>query len=323
MNSNSYNFYLTRITDFFLFSEIVCGICGNYLLFKVYSRKNLTKNSFSIYFRCMAIVDFAILLHSFTYLLGTAFDLDLHQQSDLLCKTLDLPIYILPPVSAYLLVLLSLDRLLKIKFPNRFLFFYKQKFQIASISMLFVYNVAFYCQLAWGRQLQPTIITNSTTNTSIIEFTCQDLSEAKLVYKMDLFNSAIVPFVLMTLISTSIIVIVVRSRLKINSLSSLSSSSRISTKDKKFAITTIILNLAFLVFNLPVEVLLVFGGGLEPDLYNLIYYILNTLYYWNYANDFYIQIGVNSLFRNEFLSTFGLRPNGLTQGGTMQTLSGT
>lgn len=127
MNIIRIKFYVDRFTDYFLFLVLLFGIIGNFLSYKIYARQALNKNSFAIYFKVISIVDLFIVFHSFTYLLDTVFYYNLLTKLELFCKTLDYTVYVLSPVSGYLLVIVSFDRFMKIKYPKRFSIFFQKK----------------------------------------------------------------------------------------------------------------------------------------------------------------------------------------------------
>lgn len=65
-------------------------------------------------------------------------------------------------------------------------------------------------------------------------------------------------------------------------------------RDFKFGFTIIITNIVFLILNTPVSIYFILGISIELA--------LKMVYYFYYAIEFYLQIAVNSLVRNEFLS---------------------
>jgi hypothetical protein len=78
-------------------------------------------------------------------------------------------------------------------------------------------------------------------------------------------------------------------------------------RDIKFAITTILLNLTFLIlvglveiFNLLSNTMLLLGA----DIFDLWVHITLQPYYLYYASGFYVQFAVNSLFRSAFVGIF-------------------
>jgi hypothetical protein len=142
---------------------------------------------------------------------------------------------------------------------------------------------------------------------------CLVLNE-NLLSIMDLINSTILPFFLMTLFSVLTIKAVFDSRSKIrrtvldpriaainaNIISSNFDTSR--KRDIKFAITSILLNLIFLIFNAPYSSFyFIVRNILNQDGYGWIYvrFIL-LLSYVNHSSVLFMNLIVNNQFKEEF-----------------------
>ena len=122
---------------------------------------------------------------------------------------------------------------------------------------------------------------------------------------MDLVNRVVIPFVLMTIFTIILIDFIFQSRKRIHQKNYSSKQNRNFQKDIKFAITSIALNVVYVLFNLPVSIFLIL-----PNYYlYLTYPALLFLFYSSYAVNFYIILITNSLIRNEFLILIKLRNN--------------
>jgi hypothetical protein len=144
------SFYVNQVTFFLLFLTFFVGIVGNILSFKVFSTPNLSRQSFSLYFRVMALNDLAISVLTLGFIVIYVFEFNFKNVDFLLCTTYDYISYVLSPVSAYLLVTISIDRFVKIKFQNRLSFLFKRSVQITLISSIYVYNMIFYNGFYWN-----------------------------------------------------------------------------------------------------------------------------------------------------------------------------
>jgi hypothetical protein len=85
-------------------------------------------------------------------------------------------------------------------------------------------------------------------------------------------------------------------------------SNNTKSRDRKFAFTTVALNFIFLILNLPIAVYGQLTTSLEPNLDLILTFIFEILWYLYYASGFYVQIIVNSTFRNELFALFKLQP---------------
>jgi hypothetical protein len=72
-----------------------------------------------------------------------------------------------------------------------------------------------------------------------------------------------------------------------------------------FAISSLLMNLLFLILVFPLEIDLFLDYYNHYDLYNILYYI----YYISYAVNFYVLLLTNSLFRTEFFSILFRKTN--------------
>lgn len=120
---------------------------------------------------------------------------------------------------------------------------------------------------------------------------------------MDFFNSTIVPFLIMIILSISLIRCVKASRLRLKSSNTRGDAQL--RRDNRFAVMVVSLNLLFLVLNLPILIDDILG--VETDVDRIFDYFCEVLYFLYYAINFYIQLIVNSDFRHEALKLFRLK----------------
>lgn len=120
---------------------------------------------------------------------------------------------------------------------------------------------------------------------------------------IDFFNSTIVPFILMIVISIALILSVRASRARVGKLSRASSSTQ-SRRDARFAISAVTLNVIFLVLNLPIVIVDLIGINNSNRVFTCLAYVL---YYLYYAIGFYVLVAVNRQFRREFSKLLNLR----------------
>ncbi len=119
---------------------------------------------------------------------------------------------------------------------------------------------------------------------------------------MDLANRVVVPFLLMIIFTCLLIDYIFQSRRKIRHKNK-SKDIKKTIKDIKFAVTSVALNVMFVLFNLPVS-LVIFSPAYYQNFPSL---ICLYIFYGGYAANFYILFLTNSLFRNETFMLFKLR----------------
>ena len=283
---------------------LVIGAIGNVFSFITFSRNKFRKTSFSLYFRVLAICDTFTLLYTINDMQNELFGIDLQNSSHFWCKTTNYWQYSVAPVSGWLLVVISMERMLNIIRPNKFLFMKNKKTQALICCLNFAYNFIFYIPMIVYKDYQEQEAQNDTNSTEIV-YECVDLEEETIVFWLDLFNSTLLPFLMMA-ISTSITVSrIFKSRSKANAENKHSNakSYKLKQRDIKFAVTSVVLNVLFFVFNLPVCVFYLVNNyiTLEDVDASLVYSITLFCYYLNFSVVFYVNLMSNHFFRHELL----------------------
>jgi hypothetical protein len=270
----------------------ILGFFGNVLSLIVFSQKRFKNTLFDVYFRALNLIySFTITYTLFDYF-NYQFNVNIQTISWSFCHFNLYLIYSIAPVAAWLLVVISFDRMLSTKYPSRYLMRKNKKIQILICVFLLIFNLIYYMPMAVYQNYEETY--NNLTNMTDVRCT---LDDSGIVYWMDLFNSTLIPFIFMTAFSTLTVRHLFKSRLNI--------SNRINQKDYRFAITSISMNVCFFVLNSPIVIVpLIFNYVvIDSKLYDLFYVISIIPYYIDFGLIFYINIFVNSLFRQQFYET--------------------
>ena len=204
-----------------------------------------------------------------------------------------------------LLVYISVEKLISIKFTRKRHFLRSHNTQlvyfisVTAFSCLFYLPVAFFYDIATYTVSFDNNSTNSTKNTTVTMCSFVDLSSQTIVSIMDLVNRVLVPFFLMTTFTILLLQTIFKSRNR--SLANYKTrQNKLFKRDIKFAISSIILNVIYLIFHLPLSIYVFF-----PDYFSDLYYMFDIyLLYACYSINFYLIFVSNSLFRREFLAMF-------------------
>lgn len=304
---------ISKYIDWFLLGLFIMGSIGNICLFIVYSSKTLRKLSIAIYFRIISIINVLIAIFAANMFIEGKFNIYIFNESKLLCKVLYNLEYILGPISSWLQVIVSFDRLLSIVFLSKISTLNKLNFQISIISTIFLANISFYLFTLFDTDLiNNVILNNSSDMMNISTIQCSLVHYNDLLNWMDLSN-VFASFVAMSFASAVTIVFIFRSRSRLN----LNSSCR-SKRDVKFAITSILLNLFYLLTNAPYSLYYSIFYRLSASSSTSAYTNINSgsgkfmnlitslLWYFYYCFNFYLQLIVNSLVRREFLKMLAI-----------------
>jgi hypothetical protein len=272
------------------------GLFINSLSFMIFSRKRFNKTIFSTYMRCFILIQTLNLILPINRFLELNLNLYFSRISNFCCKLRNVFSHLFLANSAWLLAVISFDRYLSVSYPNRYLFRKKVKFQVITCFCVIAFNFSTLSP-TWLYYLNETNITNQ----SMIPSTC--VSPSNWLDTLELFQLSINPFFFMILFTFLTIKNVFKSRNKINQKTNGQSTSK--QNDRKFVISSIAINICFLILNFPhfflkiiKEYTKLFNNS--KDLLALLQAIFLFLLYINLISTFLVQYLVNSIFKSEF-----------------------
>jgi hypothetical protein len=282
-------------------SLLVLGLIGNFGFMLVYSQKRFRNFSFRFIFIILSIFDSIYLIFNMgidclNYLLNW----DIKNKSAVSCVLIDYFGYFLGPISPWIIVYVSFERLVSISpMLHRFNKMKKKQCQIAYIVLVAMFNVVYYLPVL-------LVLNKDDQSLNITIFDCEELN-INIVY-MDLFLSTVIPAFLM-LFSTAMIIFSIFNSTNRMAKHGVAKIKRRIRKDIKFSITSIFLNVVFIILNLPLCVIYLDADNFDKN--NLNYIVSLYLFYCTYAINFYLFLVVNSSFRNEFLKLIHLKHSNL------------
>lgn len=155
--------------------------------------------------------------------------------------------------------------------------------------------------------LKAETITIYGPNSTIIAYYCQilDPNYYKAFELIFLIDSCVVPFSIMFASTCVIMKTLVSSRRRMEAHENREMRER-RTKDLKFALTSIALDILNVVFQIPFAITFALNFP-DTDHFILYYIIVIYLYDLNFSIRFFTYIASNSLFRNEILVILRLR----------------
>jgi hypothetical protein len=265
------------------------GLFGNIVSLLIYSKKRFQNTFFNVYFRFLNIVYLCSLSYIIIDFLNYQFGSNLETISVYSCKIVYYYFYILAPNGSWILVVVSLNSMLSVLYPTKFKSFRTNKrIQLAICIFLLVFNIFYYIEVPVLQKFIQEESFDKETNLTHMDSNCESNN---IIYWMDLANSTCVPSILMILFTTMTLTHLFKSRFKI------------SKRDIKFALFCILLNISFLMFNLPIILYGLFNNYLimDEELSNLLYVVTVLPYYVKFTDVFYISLIVNISFRKEFI----------------------
>ena len=292
-------FILLRIIIVYSFPVIsFIGFITNIISFVIFSRKRFENTIFSTYFRFYLVFEIINPIFPINKMFELNFEMYFGLISDFCCKLRRFFSNYNASNTPWFLVIISLDRFLSITYPTRFLLRKKPIFQILISFFIIGINFVLYTPF-WFYHLRQNI-KNKTNQTSIISYEC--FSPITWLKFINLVQEFVIPFCLMSLFTFLTIRTVFNSR-----KSSSNNSSVAKSKDMKFAISSITINILFLLSNLPYLIVIVLKDysnlfANQADLYNLCYSLSFLFFYFNLTITFFANYISNSMFKKEFIT---------------------
>lgn len=288
--------FLLNMSRYSNFLAATAGIIANIISFKVFTREKFKKTSFSVYYQSLAISDSISLLWVYIAFCADRYRLNL-LTTVFLCKYFRTQTHVGRGISSWLLTLISLDRVISLIFPKRFLFLTKKKIQLMVVGCITAYHVLFNIPLLIEMVYIETFVFDSFGNLTTKQISCLDPANDALIWIVRT-NTRIIPFVIMLILTVLTVGLIVRSCRKLESKAVKSENLSINS-DTKFAITSIVFNVLFIVLNLPVFILDFLK--LDDDLSLVLRNVFNVFYHTSFAMNFFVNLLTNTIFRDEFL----------------------
>lgn len=291
-----------RILSGLRLGTILIGIIGNILIFVIYSRPVFKNNSISIYSRALALVESGTIINLIYEYGTTFFNYFIGNHSDLGCILFYYIGISTASSSGWILVALSIDKLLSIRKPGKSSFFKQRSFHYMVVLSIVLINLLLFIEIPIYLRLELRF--NATNRTGII-WICDSASLpfARFVNSASLIEGNIVPFLIMFL--TSIISIRLIRKSSQNVSKYLTRRNSRQRSDMKFAITSISFNFMFILLRLPfivVAVLMSFSHGVS--IFSLEVELTYLVYFMSYSSGIVVHFLSNNLFRREFYQAF-------------------
>jgi hypothetical protein len=282
------------------------GLIGNFTTFLIFSRKKFKLLKTTIYFKFLNITESITLSISVIDYLNFQFGISLLNVSRPFCKLTYYVLYMFSPVSGWILVILSLDRLLSTKYPSKLLIRNKKQIKLLICGCVVLFNMIYYMPMAIFSDFKQVDLNDSLNNISnhkVFINECITGDSLGICDWMDLLNSSIIPFVFMTLFTIKALQTLFESRRKtrIVSTSTTQGFQSIRKRDIRYAFTLLIFNFCFITLNLPVVAfyLIVRYVEINESLAKFFNLFTSLLFYSYFGLFFYLNLMINSVFRNE------------------------
>lgn len=208
--------------------------------------------------------------------------------------------YVLDAISPYLLVYISVEKYISITYQAKSSILRSKRNQLIFLTLLVTFNGLLYIEVPFYYDvIKQDLNFSNQTVTSVYKCTFLSYSEQLTSSYIDLVNRLMVPLALMVCFSSLLISAIFKSRRRVASSSSNENTQL--KRDVRFAVTSFSMNLLFFILNMPVSLIYFFPDAIGS---NIVYFSTFYFYFISYAINFYIMIGTNRLFRQEFFSLY-------------------
>ena len=275
---------------------IAIGFIGQVFSIIIFSKKTFRNNSISTYCIALSVNELFALLKFATNIGNIAFNANIIDQSDALCKLLSYIPVVYFAVQPCIMVAFSIDKLLSMKM-NSIAMLKKKWFQWSVVFGLVLFNILLYL-------VMPILI--KRRNIAAVGFICDatTIGFFSTFMIMVVLETCIIPFIIMITSSILTIRLLIKSRKSVERNGNLANQDR-KSRDRKYAVSSVAFNVMFLFFKTPITIyyiLLAFYYYHDVYFYN----IAVLLDYLNSSSFFFIHLVTNSLFRREFLALIRL-----------------
>lgn len=286
----------------------IVGSIASLLTFCVFSRKRFQNLSFSFYAKIMSLSDLFVLVNSMRHWSKLILNFDINSISTILCKFAEYSAYCFSSISVWLLALITFDRFITIIYPTRYGIFKKKCFQTILVMIIFICSHLLYLRIPLDNNLAILVSNDSNSNQTNVSLIRCELEKftVDMINWLHLVNILVVILVLNNVLTTALIVSVLRSRgktfISLNDAAGISKIKKRERRDRKFAMNSIMLNLTCLVFKMPFLVieLILFYVNLDYYLEETMFNIGVTFWIMDNGSAFFVNILTNSIFKEEF-----------------------
>ena len=279
----------------------VLGIIGNLLVIIVFMRQSLRKYSYSFYCQMKAFADIVVLLFGLRNWANFFFDANLELVSEFLCVIGQFMPFMAGAFALGILVLISLDRVLTVIYPNRFKWLKKRWFQVMIVFVIAIYTIGLNLVLPLNTRYAVFQVRNRTVIFCMVPQAISNLQSW-------LRNGNILLIILgiNNFLNIKLVKYIVSSRKRV---ANNSQASRISGKDRKMAVSAIGLGLTALFCKLPLGIINILTTYLSMpfDQTIMIIYIAVTVLVLENAASFFINMFFNTMFYSEFMRMLGVK----------------
>lgn len=281
----------------------VTGIIGNTIGLIVFFRKAMHKVGPVLAYKMLFVSDLFFMPFMIDSFMLQVFGRGINIGGNLNCKIYYFFSYLMVNWSPMCMVYISLEKLIAIKYPAKRFIMRKQKTQLIYFMVLLVYYALSSIPPLFYYEIKYYYLPNNQTKL-LKACTYTDLFGRQFLSILYLINKTVIPFTLMITCSVLLAILVFKLRQRIiqNFLSKTNKNNNEGKRykdDIRFAFTSILLNIIYLVLNAPIAIILNLPINTRS---NFIMWITLNISFYSFVINFYMILLSNNLTRKEFLN---------------------
>ena len=297
---------------------LLCGTFGNVMIIIIMNRLRNTVSSMSVYFTALAVSDllfiYTVVMRMF---ITTNFSYDYFTISTAACKIGIFLLYITGVTSPWILVTMTMQRAASVLWPHRVSVLCTRRKSIFTVMGMVLFIACIHSHLLYGSDL--VHYRNGTLSFCLPSTTKYKQFIDNVWSWVDLLFFSSLPF-LFLIISNGLLVkklaaSVREANLKL-SAGQCGQAKRREKKASSVTLTLVIVSITFIILCLPFSLYVLLTGFVldkipgknvfSRSLKELVYAIINWLWCWNSAVNFYLYCLTGSKFRTESLRVLTL-----------------
>ena len=270
---------------------VAIGFIGHIVTIIVFLRKTFRSNSISTYCISLAIVECLSAFRFAQNIAIIAFNISsLNDLSEETCKWFTYFLTILASIQSCIQVAFSIDKLLSMR--TRSIAIIKKKwFQLSVVAGIVLVKATIYINF-------PILLKRREAAPGRFVCDLSYMSSFTIIMYEVLLDTFILPFISMIITSALIIRQLYKSRSSIERVGNVNKDRR--SRDAKYAITSVTLNILFIILKLPYLVFYTLNAYLFY--YNVYFYNISAYLHYLYLSlSFFVHLATNSVFRRELL----------------------
>lgn len=182
--------------------QITIGVIFNTITFYLYCNEFFNKTSSSFYLRALTITDTISITQSI-FFMANGLNNDVKLYTPFACKIINYLLYVTSPCSAWIETFISIDRAINIVYPTRFSILKNRNFNLIIVFIIVMYTLVYYAPILYFYGHVFTVDDSQNVTNSTVSYRCDSTNPDYLITLglMDLLNSTLLPFTIMTISS--------------------------------------------------------------------------------------------------------------------------